>query len=734
MHLNTLHAARKAFIESENCEEIKRALRHNIRAKLEKYETGEKVYFKREDSNKWRGPGVVIGQDKQVVFVRHGGYYVRVSTNRLMKVNTAACGSDDVVSTSIPANGESGQDRNICDENIGDTRATVNDDTQDIQDNCNPLDLNEPETSTNKCKSVCLKQRSIPKKGDHIRYKIKSDDEWKTAEVISRGGKQTGKYREWMNIAENGRDDVTGIDFSNVDQWEIVADKIPEEVAYIVIVPKTEHEHQKIIGAKEKELNLWKEMDVYEDVEDKGQSRISTSWVVSQKVIDTGVVFRARLVCRGFEEENPLKGDSPTCGKDTLRIFLSVASSMGFPIRAKDVKCAFLQGKPIERDVFVVPPIEAKRKNVLWKLKKVVYGLVDAARNWYCSVLKEIENVHCMKSKYDGALFYYKKNDILQGIMACHVDDFLDCGNASFERDVIDKISDKFKIGKEEDAHFKYVGINMKQSKVGVFIDQNHFLREIDEIQLDMHQGDSKDRLLTKYEHGDFRKVVGKLNWLVTSTRPDLAFEVLELSMTLKHPTIFDAQRANKAVRRAKSSSVCVLFPKMVLDQDLRLVTVSDAAFANLIDKISSGYGYLVLLVDRNGRCCPLKWRANKIQRVVGSTIAAEMLALLNAVKEAQYLREILIELLGKTSALHIQSFVDNKSVLDAVYSTKKVDDKRLRLDVAELKQYLEKGELNCITHVPGCQMIADGLTKRGASCKQLIETITSGVLPDFMV
>ena len=46
------------------------------------------MYFKRDDSNRWRGPGTVIGQDRQVVFVRHGGVFVRVPTCRLKKVKS----------------------------------------------------------------------------------------------------------------------------------------------------------------------------------------------------------------------------------------------------------------------------------------------------------------------------------------------------------------------------------------------------------------------------------------------------------------------------------------------------------------------------------------------------------------------------------------------------------------------------------------------------------------------
>lgn len=48
---------------------------------------GKKVYYKRVDCNEWKGPGVVIGQYSVVIFVRHGGTYVRVHQSRLRKVD-----------------------------------------------------------------------------------------------------------------------------------------------------------------------------------------------------------------------------------------------------------------------------------------------------------------------------------------------------------------------------------------------------------------------------------------------------------------------------------------------------------------------------------------------------------------------------------------------------------------------------------------------------------------------
>ena len=72
-----------------------RALRHPIRATDDVFNPGDRVFYKRDGSHKRLGPGKVLYQDGKVVFVRHGGVYVRLSTKRLIK--DVDLKSDDVV-------------------------------------------------------------------------------------------------------------------------------------------------------------------------------------------------------------------------------------------------------------------------------------------------------------------------------------------------------------------------------------------------------------------------------------------------------------------------------------------------------------------------------------------------------------------------------------------------------------------------------------------------------------
>ena len=85
-----------------------------------------------------------------------------------------------------------------------------------------------------------------------------------------------------------------------------------------------------------------------------------------------------------------VQNDSPTAAKSSLRVFFAITTNCKWKCETVDVKAAFLQGKSIERDVFVVQPSEVKEDGVIWKLKKVVHGLDDASRNWCFSVKEEL--------------------------------------------------------------------------------------------------------------------------------------------------------------------------------------------------------------------------------------------------------------------------------------------------------------------------------------------------------
>ena len=83
--------------------------------------------------------------------------------------------------------------------------------------------------------------------------------------------------------------------------------------------------------AKIKEIDNWKKNNVYEEVENNGQSVISVRWVITDKIKDGNTVTKARLVARGFEEDmQDNRTDSPTCSKDSFRIAMSLIAMHGW--------------------------------------------------------------------------------------------------------------------------------------------------------------------------------------------------------------------------------------------------------------------------------------------------------------------------------------------------------------------------------------------------------------------
>ena len=134
----------------------------------------------------------------------------------------------------------------------------------------------------------------------------------------------------------------------------------------------------------------------------------------------------------------------------SLRVVLAIAASKGWDCNSSDVKAAFLQGAPLDREVYLRPPIEAAEGDKIWKMNTCVYGLNDASRYWYLRVREELFNLGMKASKYDAAIFYWYNNDKLEGIITCHEDDFLWCGTSNFGREVIETLCGTFHLGAEQ--------------------------------------------------------------------------------------------------------------------------------------------------------------------------------------------------------------------------------------------------------------------------------------------
>ena len=132
----------------------------------------------------------------------------------------------------------------------------------------------------------------------------------------------------------------------------------------------------------------------------------------------------------------------------------------------------------------------------------------------------------------------------------------------------------------------------------------------------------------------------------------------------------------------------------------------------------------VLFLVDKNGNSNPLIWASRRIKRVVKSTLAAETLSLVEAAENAFLLAKFIEEVLPHTYRLKITCFTDSKGLYDAVNTTNTINDKRLRIEMAIVREMVENSEIAWIKKE---YQLADVFTKSGASSELLIEVLKNG-------
>ena len=235
--------------------------------------------------------------------------------------------------------------------------------------------------------------------------------------------------------------------------------------------------------AKQQEIQKWRDLGAFVEVDDVGQNSISSRFVCTERLKAGKMNLKARLVARGFEENvNELRTDSPTCQKESLRCFLAILSSKGWKLSTLDIKSAFLQGMPISREVFMKPPKEANTTK-LWLLKQCPYGLADAGRLWYLKVRQELLDMGAKQMPTDQAVFvWFDEQSHLSGIMVIHVDDFIYGGSQAFQDSVIARFREIFVIGSEEFSAMRYIGVEVKQESTGILMSTNSYCSDLQEI------------------------------------------------------------------------------------------------------------------------------------------------------------------------------------------------------------------------------------------------------------
>lgn len=593
-----------------------------------------------------------------------------------------------------------------------------------------PRDENAVQQRANKQldpQKLPLMNLDLLKTGTTVKCRLKNDDSTHTVYLVSRAGRATGKYKyEYNTVDEDGIKSV--IDFKeHVSEMHLVlrqCDPIEEETININIDSTDEKQ-----AAKLKELDSWKNLNVYEEVEDLNQSCISVRWVFKEKQNSNNETFiKARLCCRGFEEDkSKIRSDSPTATKESIRFTLSVAAAKGWDVLSLDVSTAFLQSFKMSRKVYIRPPPEANT-NKIWLLNKPIYGLTDSSRLWYLTIRQKLLNLGLHVNTHDQGLFYLHRTEELESIIVIFVDDILLTGKNETLKQITNRIKDMFIVGSQNTESFRYLGMNITQhDDKSISLDQTEYIKSINSISTDtiMNRHNEDDSPLKQKDQ--LRSLVGKFNWILSVSRPDIAYETRILSTIISEAKMKDIYRANKLLRYMKSEETTLNFPSPMNMNQLHLLVFADSSYGNLRNAGSQG-AYIILLSDLES-CSLLSWNSYRLKRVAKSTLSAETLSLGEALDAALLYAQMYGEILNQNKDnIPILCFTDSKGLYKTSQTKNLSSDKNLQINISSIREMIERKEIKLLW-IGSKFQLANSLTKQGASTRCLKQVISSSKL-----
>ena len=105
------------------------------------------------------------------------------------------------------------------------------------------------------------------------------------------------------------------------------------------------------------------------------------------------------------------------------------------------------------------------------------------------------------------------------------MDDVFWGGTQAFQENVIGFLKNIFRISKENQHSFVYLGLTMKQNECDIELNQDNYISEMSLVEIQNEQSRSPDDALNEDERKQLRTVIGQLNWAANQTRPDIAYE-----------------------------------------------------------------------------------------------------------------------------------------------------------------------------------------------------------------
>ena len=140
----------------------------------------------------------------------------------------------------------------------------------------------------------------------------------------------------------------------------------------------------------------------------------------------------------------------------------------------------------------------------------------------------------------------------MEGILCCHVDDFVWGGTKNFKNKVIKLLKDTFSISLEKGETFKYLGLDVCQNDNVITLHQIPYISELSECNVEKSRRGLLNSSQSDKETKQLRTLARQLNWTSSQTRPDVSDQACEVSTSIKKATINDLEIAKKNIQKLK--------------------------------------------------------------------------------------------------------------------------------------------------------------------------------------
>ncbi|GJX81209.1 zinc finger, CCHC-type containing protein [Tanacetum coccineum] len=268
---------------------------------------------------------------------------------------------------------------------------------------------------------------------------------------------------------------------------------------------------------------------------------LGCKWIFKRKMKVDGTIdkFKARLVIQGFRQKEGIDyfdTYAPVARITTIRLLLALAAIHNLVIHQMDVKTTFLNGD-LDEEVYMKQPegfVMPGNEHKVCKLVKSLYGLKQAPKQWHqkfdevvlLSVFLLNQSDECVYSKFDSSG---------KGVIIClYVDDILIFGTDQNQVDKTKKfLSSKFSM-KDMGEVDVILGIKIKRENKGIVITQSHYIEKIlkkfnrEDCSLVSTPMDPVEKLKPNtgkpVDQLKYSRAIGYLMYVMTSTRPDIAY------------------------------------------------------------------------------------------------------------------------------------------------------------------------------------------------------------------